>query len=272
MSNNLIYNQIKDKDEPYFWEYDNEPTTWVSILVSSYNTKKEYLIDCIKSIKEQIGNFGIELVWINDCSNTENTIILLNLLETHLSPLNNFKLVYQKTKINRGISFCLHQGLFLCTNELVFRMDSDDIMVNNKIQKQIDFMANEPSCVMCGTNVITFNEINGVKKELEKTTHKSILTWNEYKQNPSTWFLNHPTLCYKKSAVLNAGNYRLNFKYPFEDLDMELRVLKKYGVVYNLDECLLLYRRHNEQATMNIHNHDNNDKLKQILINKIINS
>ncbi len=268
MSNNLIHNQIKSG--LYFWEYDDEPTIWISILVSSYNTKKEYLKECIKSIKEQIGNFGVELVWINDCSSIQSTTDLLDLLESYFSSLNRFKLIYQKTKINRGISFCLHQGLFLCSNETVFRMDSDDIMLNTRIQKQIDFMQSEPSCVICGTNLIIFKEENGTKIEIERTNHKTKLLWNEYKQNPTSWFLNHPTLCYKKSAVLNVGNYRLNFKYPFEDLDMELRVLKKYGAVYNLDECLLLYRRHSEQTTMNISNNENNDKLKQILIDKII--
>jgi hypothetical protein len=151
-------------------------------------------------------------------------------------------------------------------------MDSDDIMLNTRIQKQIDFMNSEPSCVMCGTNVIIFKQDTDRKIELERTNHRTKLTWDEYKQNPTTWFLNHPTLCYKKSAVLNVGNYRLNFRYPFEDLDLELRVLKKYGIVYNLDECLLLYRRHNGQTTMNISNNENNDKLKQILINQIINS
>jgi len=270
MSNNIVYNQ--NKSGLYFWEYDIEPTIWVSILISSYNTQKEYLEECIKSIKEQIGNFGIELVWINDCSNTENTIELLDLLEKIFNSLNHFKLIYQKTKINRGISFCLHQGLLLCSNELIVRMDSDDIMLNTRIQKQIDFMNSEPSCVICGTNVIIFKQDNDRKIELERSNHRTKLTWDEYKQNPTTWFLNHPTLCYKKSSVLNVGNYRLNFRYPFEDLDMELRVFKKYGIVYNLDECLLLYRRHNGQTTMNIKNNENNDKLKQILINKIINS
>lgn len=234
--------------ENYFWENDN-PSTWVSMLIPCYNTKEEYLVSCIHSIKEQIGEFGIELVWINDCSTEENSQIQMKLLDTILKPLNNFKLVYQKTKINRGISFCLHQGLHLCSNEIVFRMDSDDIMMKHRIQKQLRFIQSTPSCVLCGTNIIVFQEIHNTRKTVEITRHKNILTWVDYKKNPTDWFLNHPTLCFKKAAILRVGNYRKNFRVPFEDLELELRVLKKYGVIYNIEEPLVLYRDHHGQIS-----------------------
>jgi glycosyltransferase involved in cell wall biosynthesis len=266
--NPIFYN--KSKIGKYFWENDKEPTLWVSMLIPSYNTNKKYLVECVKSIKEQIGNFGIELVWIDDCSTLENTQFLVNLLKTELEPLKNLKIVYKKNKVNRGISFCLHQGLFLCSNEIIFRMDSDDIMLNDRIQKQLGFMNSNPSCVMCGTNIICFNEENGIKNETGRTTHKNKLSWEEYKKKPVDWFLNHPTLCFKKSAIISVGNYRKNFKVPFEDLELELRVLKKYGVIYNLSECLLLYRQHSNQISVKIDNLNLNEKLKKQLISEMI--
>ena len=45
----IIYNNEKGK-EKYFWEYEEKPTVWVSILIASYNTKLKYLYDCVKSI------------------------------------------------------------------------------------------------------------------------------------------------------------------------------------------------------------------------------
>jgi glycosyltransferase involved in cell wall biosynthesis len=266
-TNHLSYNKIKSGK--YFWENDTEPTIWISMLIPSYNTNQFYLVECVNSIKEQIGTFGLELVWIDDCSSLENTTFLVNLLKTELEPLNHLKIVYQKTRINRGISFCLHQGVFLCTNELIFRMDSDDIMLNNRIQKQLEFMGTNPSCVMCGSNIICFNEDNGIKNETSRTTHKNTLSWQEYKKNPVDWFLNHPTMCFKKTPVLAAGNYRKHFKVPFEDLELELRVLKKYGVIFNLPECLLLYRQHSNQTSTKIDNLHLITKLKKQLILRI---
>ena len=266
-ANPILYNN--DKNDKYFWEFD-EPSIWVSVLIPCYNTKREFIEDCLKSIKEQIGNFGIELVWINDCSNEENTNIQIELLK-ELESLKNFKLIYNMTKINRGISFCLYQGVLLCSNEFILRMDSDDIMVNNRIKIQIDYMNNNISCVLCGSNIISFEIINGIKSELRRSNHKNILTWHEYKLNPKDWFLNHPTLCFRKQSLLRAGNYRQHFRVPFEDLELELRILKMFGSVHNIPECLVLYRTHENQISTKIGDKDLNEHLKRALIKEIIN-
>ena len=245
-----IYNDLpKTPKTKCFWENVNEPSVWVSILIPSYNTNKEYLISCIESIKEQVGTFGLEVVWINDSSNDENTNILVNLLDKIIRPLKNCKLIYERIEKNSGISFCLNHGVNLCSNEIIFRMDSDDIMKHDRIEKQLNFILSTPSCVMCGTNITAFNYVNGIKNNIHDSIHKNILTWNEYKKNPKDWILNHPTLCFKKTAILNVGNYNKDFKYPFEDLELELRVLKVYGVVYNLNESLVFYRIHTGQVS-----------------------
>ena len=253
----IVYNTEKGK---YFWEYEEEPTIWVSILIASYNTKLKYLYDCVKSIKEQTGNFGVELVWINDCSDENNSKILQVVL-SEFNNLKNFRLIFNRTKINRGLSFCLHEGLLLCTNEIVLRMDSDDIMINNRIITQIKFMNNNPNCVLCGSNIISF--IND-KNEFGRSRHPLVISWDNYKETKEDWILNHPTLCFKKSAVLSVGNYRKDLRMPFEDLDLELRILNKYKVIYNIEEPLLLYRIHHNQLSTKNNPEFNNKKLQMI--------
>ena len=56
---------------------------------------------------------------------------------------------------------------------------------------------------------------------------------------PSHWFLNHPTVCYRKSAVLEVGNYNSNLIRMTEDFELGLRLLKRYGYVHNMSEVLL---------------------------------
>jgi glycosyltransferase involved in cell wall biosynthesis len=253
----IIYNVKKGK---YFWEYEENPTIWVSVLIASYNTKLKYLYECVKSIKEQNGNFGVELVWINDCSDENNSKILLAVLSVFKN-LRNFRLIFHRTKINRGLSFCLHEGLLLCTNEIVLRMDSDDIMINNRIITQIEFMNNNPDCVLCGSNIISF--IND-KNELGRSRHPFVISWDNYIKTKEDWILNHPTLCFKKSAVLSVGNYRRDLRMPFEDLDLELRILNKYKVIYNIEEPLLLYRIHHNQLSKKNNPEFNNKKLQMI--------
>jgi hypothetical protein len=63
--------------------------------------------------------------------------------------------------------------------------------------------------------------------------------------------MNHPTLCYRKSAVMAVGNYNPEFHNLSEDYDLELRLLRHYGSVVNLPDVLLRYRLHDDQATGN---------------------
>ena len=51
---------------------------------------------------------------------------------------------------------------------------------------------------------------------------------------------------------------------PFEDLDLELRILKKYKTVYNIQEPLLLYRTHVNQSSKKNKPEFNNKKSKMI--------
>lgn len=233
-----------------FWQYNHaKPEIEISLLITSYNTQKEFIVDCLHSIEKQKGNFGIELVWINDGSDYEKTNFLEVALNAFKNKKNNLKLKYYKMKENKGLSFCLHYGVNKCSNENILRMDSDDIMKENRIMKQINFMNDNPECVMCGADITSFMFTNGKMIKYGSSEHPEKLTWEEYKLTKKTWILNHPTLCFRKTAVLAVGNYNKNLRLPFEDLDLELRILKHYGFICNIKEVLVLYRIHGDQIT-----------------------
>ena len=61
--------------------------------------------------------------------------------------------------------------------------------------------------------------------------------------------MNHPTFCFKKSAIISVGNYNNSQHSMCEDFDLIIRVMKKYGKIHNLPEVLLLYRIHENQLT-----------------------
>ena len=103
--------------------------------------------------------------------------------------------------------------------------------------------------MISGAQINMFREMNGSKKFVSKTSHPS-LTWEEYKNNPSNWFVNHPTLCYRKKAILEVGNYNPNIHSMIEDFHLEIRMLKKFGRVDNLPDILLNYRLHDKQVTV----------------------
>lgn len=231
-----------------------EPNYSISVLISSFNTKHKYIIECLESILNQNGHFKIEIVWINDGSNELESKLLEKTLKEFEIKMRWTNIIYKKLDKNIGIGPALHIGINLCNNEIIMKVDSDDIIKNDRFIKQIQFMETHPDCVLCGSNLTMFKKQNNNMINHGDTNHKEILTWEEYKKNPSHWFTSHPTLCYKKSAILEVGNYNKEKKfdwYACDDFELQLKILKKFGKIYNIKESLIYYRLHNEQITAN---------------------
>jgi GT2 family glycosyltransferase len=219
----------------------------VSVLVSSLNTKALYLQQCLDSIKHQQGLFHIELIWINDGSDLTHTKILKRMLEQFETTTRFVRVVYIENDENKGIGYTLNKGIRMCRHEIIIKMDSDDIMTPDRIIKQLTYMNNNPHVKMCGGQVQMFDDNMNNRG---KSNHPS-LSWDDYKRKPSHWFINHPTVCYRKSAVLEAGNYDERLEQMCEDFELELRMLKTHGYIYNFPDVLLNYRLHDKQVTHN---------------------
>jgi glycosyltransferase involved in cell wall biosynthesis len=228
-----------------------DPSKYVSILVSSHNTKLEYIQECLESITNQVGGYHMELVWINDGSDPSHTEQLLQELDFFERNTPFSSVIYSENDKNMGLGYSLNRGINLCSHEMIVKMDSDDIMHINRIQKQMEYMIANPEVQVCGTQIQMFKEEenkNGQKIIIDTTTHKSY-TWNEFKAHPTHWFMNHPTLLYRKSAVLQVGNYDTKLDRVVEDFNLELRLLKTFGYIHNFETALVKYRLHDSQVT-----------------------
>ena len=234
-----------------------EPTEWVSVLVSSYNTKFLYVKECLESIRCQTGHFGIELVWINDGSDEVSTRLLEAELERFRTSTRFTRLIYSKNPENMGLAASLNFGVHLCTCDLVVRMDADDIMTPDRIEKQLAFMRANPDCMMAGAQLHMFRcegggesgEKGGEKVLIQRTDHPGEITMDWLRTTRSDWFMNHPTMIFRKAAVLEVGNYNADMRNTSEDYDLELRMLKRYGKLRNMHDTVLYYRIHPDQST-----------------------
>jgi hypothetical protein len=132
-------------------------------------------------------------------------------------------------------------------------MDSDDIMMPDRMERQIGFMKENPKAVLCGANMRLFSiDSTNTKRVVNSTSHPYTMSWETLYHSKTPWYMNNPTLCYKKSAILSVGGYRTDdprILYLSEDYDLLTRVLKKYGSVYCMPDILLMYRLHPGQLT-----------------------
>lgn len=137
---------------------------------------------------------------------------------------------------NHGLGYALREGVLACSNEVIARMDTDDIARANRMEKQL--AAIEGGLDMVGSQVIEF--IESPDKPVATTNlpegMDAIVAYSK-RRNP----FRHPPMTFKKSKVLEAGNYSAQYLY-FEDWDLFNRMLAIGCRADNVHEPLVAMR------------------------------
>lgn len=138
---------------------------------------------------------------------------------------------------NVGLGAALNIGLKECKNELVARMDTDDIALENRCEIQLEEFKNDLELDIVGSYMYEFindpNKIVATKKV--PLTHKEIYEFGK-RRNP----FNHTTVMYKKSTLLKFGGYS-NMRRG-QDIELFTRLLYKGCKAKNIDKPLVKFR------------------------------
>lgn len=212
-----------------------------SVLMSVY--KKEdsaYLRDSLRSIFAQTVPTD-DFILVCDGELTKE---LNNIIEEYSKTYGQIFSVIRLPQ-NGGLGNALNVGLNYCKNELIARMDSDDVSRPERCQKQLKVFENNPDIDVVSGFVAEF-----VKTERETTTIKKVPEFQGeiYKYAQRRNPVNHPCVMYKKSSVLQAGGYQ-SF-YLLEDYFLWIRMMEQNMKFYNIQDVLLdmradrnMYRR-----------------------------
>lgn len=206
-----------------------------SVLMSLYARERpEYLRQCLASLAAQTLPPN-EIVLVCDGRLPEN----LEAIATGFSGSLPIKIV--RLPENVGLGRALNAGLPECAHEWVCRMDTDDICHPERFARQLAFVAAHPQIDLCGGQIdeFTHSPVDSARSRHVPTEHEAIVRFAK-SRNP----VNHMTVCYRKSAVLSAGNYRHAPLY--EDYDLWVRMLLKGCRFANLPEVLVYARSGDE--------------------------
>lgn len=204
-----------------------------SVLMSVYHKEKpEYLKQAIESIQTQTISTN-DFVLVCDGPLNEQ---LDGVIATKQQEMGDTLNVVRLAK-NGGLGNALNEGIKYCKNELVARMDSDDIAYPNRCEKQIAVFNTHSEVSICSGIVEEFTtDPNTVDtKRVPPETNAEIVEFAK-KRNP----FNHPCVMYKKSSVEAVGSYQ-DF-YLLEDYYLWLRMLMTGYQGYNIQEPLLHMR------------------------------
>lgn len=189
--------------------------TKVTIITPVYNNDQD-ILNAIQSVTNQTMT-DWEMIIIDDCS-TDKTYAVVS---DFISKNTNFNLVLLQNAKNMGPYFSTNRAIQISTGEYICRLDSDDTIINNYFELNINFLDNNPHYQACQT----------------KRTY--------YHKNPNYGEIN---LFYRRNTIDQIGYYdSVRFGADSEFID---RFKKKYGdKIHRIDIIGYLYKRRENSLT-----------------------
>ena len=198
----------------------------VSVIMSVFNGE-EHLHKSIDSILNQTFT-DFEFIIINDGS-TDRTSAILSDYEKNDARVKVFQ------QENKGLAVSLNNGISHSKANLIARMDSDDIALPDRLEKQVAYLKKHPEVGVLGTAAHLINA-QGVKLGVMvlPEEHDSIVKIM-YKSSP----IIHPSVVMRREAVLAVGGYREDLKRA-QDYELWSRLFHRCRF-HNLQDPLLIY-------------------------------
>jgi glycosyltransferase involved in cell wall biosynthesis len=210
-------------------------TPKVSVVIPTYNHAR-YLPYALDSVINQ-GYANLEVFVIDDGS-TDGTA---ELVKPYHSKINY---IYKQ---NGGTPSALNLGLSLATGEYICWLSADDLLIEEKVSKQVGLMESDPNLGFSYTSFVVIDS-SGTKQYDVNSAYFSD------KQEMVTklmegCFINGSSVMMRRSALEKIGNFDESLPQA-HDYDLWFRFLRHYSCGF-LEEPLLAYRWHGENMSQN---------------------
>ncbi len=207
----------------------------VSVIMPAYNCEA-YVLEAVSSMLSQSFT-DFELLVIDDGSTDSTPKLLESVDDPRLRLVSN--------EHNMGLVGTLNRGLGLAVGRYIARMDADDVVVPERLEKQVLYLEEHPDVHVLGSMVNLINEqgtvfgaISGYPTDPDEI-HRYLLR---------ECCLIHPSVIFRKDTVKAAGGYSTDARHA-EDYDLWLRLSDDYKIA-NLPDKLVSYRMHRNQVSI----------------------
>ena len=208
----------------------------VSVIMPTHNAG-DFLRFAIESILNQTYK-NIELIIVNDAS-TDETSNILNLLKS------NRKVRIITNEVQVGVSKSANIGVSKARGEFIARMDSDDIAISTRFEKQVVFLTKNKNVVAVGGQCELIDssgiKIGEKRFPIDNYHIKSMIFANVP--------LQQPTLMVNKKLLPNNFLWYDNNFSSAEELELIFRLFN-IGEVRNLRDVVLRYRVHDHNTSL----------------------
>ena len=202
----------------------------VTIGLPCYNAEKTVKLTVNSIINQSFKDWTLIAV---DDGSTDST---LSLLKSYKDP----RIQVIADGKNCGLAARLNQISSITETSLLFRMDSDDIMFPDRLQKQIDYMQANPDCDLLGSEIIAIDSNNKLRTIRKPRSYKPTV-FDIFKGE----VIFHPSICGRAEWFKN-NPYDESLKVS-EDYELWCRCASQLKI-HVLNEPLLFYREHGSFA------------------------
>ena len=197
----------------------------VSVIIPVYNVEK-YLDKTLESVFSQIYK-DIEMVLVDDCSKDKSAQIIAKYRESHS------EIIYFLQPKNMGAGAARNKALELATGQYVAFLDSDDLWMPEKTDKQIKVMKEKKSPFSYAAIEMMDEEGNTIKRK------RNLRETCDYK------YLLHNTIIATSSVIVDRtvmGDFRMSLRRGGQDYATWLSLLRGGVVACGINETLVRYR------------------------------
>jgi len=207
----------------------------VSVVMSVFNGER-FLREAVESILGQTFR-DFEFIVVEDGS-TDRTA---SILDSYQKSDPRIRVYHQE---NQGLIESLNRGCLLAQGKYIARMDADDVALEDRLTRQVDFMEKHPHIAVLG-GAVEWIDANGKSLGIQHTPVTDCEIKSELLRRNVFW---HSTVLMLKEAFVSAGGYR-GAVVDAEDYDLWLRIAEHFPVA-NLEAVVLKYRIHPLQVSM----------------------
>jgi glycosyltransferase involved in cell wall biosynthesis len=206
-------------------------TPQISIVMPVYNGEA-FLRESLNSIICQTFS-DFELIVIDDGSTDRTSAIL--------SGCNDPRLRVARLE-HAGLPAALNEGLRLARAEWIARIDHDDLMVPNRLERQLAYLSEHPELAGAGSYYQIIDE-TGTHRGSKELPLRTLEELRSYLESGGRLIYPHPTMMFKRSAASSLGGYSLEYR-KCEDVDLFLRMVERGHHLLIQPEYLTKFRYH----------------------------
>jgi glycosyltransferase involved in cell wall biosynthesis len=203
----------------------------ISVLMPIYFPNILFFKKAIDSLNNQEFK-TFELIIISDGHTAEIEQCLNNYPEL------NIKLLKNETRL--GFQKSLNIGIKKANSNIIARMDSDDISLPDRFQKQFSMLSEDDRLALVGSNTYIIDENDEMIGQRSYPSSYKEITRSMLCYNPFA----HSSVMFKKNVAIEFGCYDVNMMYV-EDYDLWMRISSRYNS-QNSEDFLVKIRNHTE--------------------------